>query len=172
VLFYANLINKYVSEWGGGISQGQKRKLIPNANDHRARLRSSFRMLASFIVLSTIFFLMLTSPFSRLHSNLRFPIIHCETGLMDYTRMHRGPTSLSKASASYRNTLLLNGSMSSVIKVCLLANGHCKKRFRISQVVESSQASSGLPGSLLNTQALNLGSPQALIRNVPNVSTA
>jgi len=161
-----------VGEWGGSISKGQKRKLIQNANDHGRRPRSSFRMLAFFTILSTLFFLMTTYPFSKLHSNLRFPISHCETGLRDYIRMHPRPTSPNKASASYRNVSLLNGSMSSVTKVYLSANGHCERRSRTSQVVTSGQASSGLPGSLLDTQALSLGSPQALIRNAPNVSIA
>src|ERR1700690_3823466 len=84
-----NSINNLMfSEWGGGGSEGQKRKLIQNANDHSRRLRSSFRMLASFIVLSTIFFLMLASPFGRPHSNSRSLILHYETGLMAYIRMH------------------------------------------------------------------------------------
>jgi hypothetical protein len=127
-------------------------------------------MLVLFIILSTLFFLMTASPFGKLHSNLRFPISHCETGSRDYIRMHTRPMSSKKASVSYRSALSLNGSMSSVTKVYLLANGHCERRSRISQVVASGQASSGLPESLLDIQALNLGSHQALIQNAPNVS--
>lgn len=129
-------------------------------------------MLAFFIIPSRLFFLATASPFDKLLSNLKFPILHCETGSRDYIRMHARPTSTNKALASYRNVLSLNGSMSSVTKVYLSANGHCERRSRTSQVVASSQASSGLLGSLLDTQALNLGSPQALIRNAPNVSIA
>ena len=110
------------------------------------------------------------APFGKLQPNSMFPISHCETGLMDYTRVHAEPTSPNKASALYRNVLSSNGSMNSVIRAYLSANGRCERRSRTSQVVASSQASSGLPGSLLDTQVLSLENPQALIQNVPNVS--
>ena len=127
-------------------------------------------MLAIFIIPSRLFLLVTASPFDKLHSHMRFPISHFETGSRDYIRMHARPMSANKASASYRNVLSLNGSTSSVTKVYLSANGHCERRSRTSQVVASGQASSGLLGSLLDTQALNLGSPQVLIQNVPSVS--
>jgi hypothetical protein len=45
-----------MGEWGGGVSQDQKRRLIQNENDHRRRPRSFFSKPVSFIVLSKIFF--------------------------------------------------------------------------------------------------------------------
>ena len=119
-------------------------------------------MLAFFTILSTLFFLMTTYPFSKLHSNLRFPISHCETGLRDYIRMHPRPTSPNKASASYRNVSLLNGSMSSVTKVYLSANGHCERRSRTSQVVASGQAQQCITRFLAQHPSLKLGKPSGL----------
>ena len=64
-------------------------------------------MLAFFIILRTLF-LMTASPFNKLHSNLKFLISHCETGLRDYIRMHTKPMSTNRASALYRSVLSLH----------------------------------------------------------------